>query len=107
MVGLVSHVTRCLGLHFRAGSTIGCKVCAQFVETDLQNILRFIVTLSCVYRKIDFDIDLQRTTKCNLQYKHYLHTIPYSFNNVADIRNLQQYCSVEHYQSGRTKVKKT
>ena len=33
-----------------------------------------------------------------------MHTIPYSFNNVADIRNLQQYCSVEHYQSGRTKV---
>jgi len=32
------------------------------------------------------------------------HTIPYSFNNVADIRNLQQYCSMEHYQSGRTKV---
>ena len=35
------------------------------------------------------------------------HTIPYilySFNNVADIRNLQQYCSIEHYQSGRTKV---
>ena len=28
------------------------------------------------------------------------HTIPYSFNNVADIRNLQQYCSIEHYQSG-------
>ena len=24
--------------------------------------------------------------------------------NVADIRNLQQYCSIEHYQSGRTKV---
>ena len=32
------------------------------------------------------------------------YTIPYSFNNVADIRNLQQYCSIEHYQSGRTKV---
>jgi len=32
------------------------------------------------------------------------HTIPYSFNNVADIRKLQQYCSIEHYQSGRTKV---
>jgi len=32
------------------------------------------------------------------------HTIPYSFNNVADIRNLQQYCSIEHYQSSRTKV---
>ena len=64
MVGLVSHVTRCLGLHFRAGSTISCKVCAQFEETDLQNVLRFIVTLSCVYRKIDFDIDLQRTKKC-------------------------------------------
>jgi len=26
------------------------------------------------------------------------------FNNVADMRNLQQYCSIEHYQSGRTKV---
>jgi len=35
------------------------------------------------------------------------HTMPYSFNNVADIRNLQQSCSIEHYQSGRTKVKKT
>jgi len=32
------------------------------------------------------------------------HTIPYSLNNVADIHNLQQYCSIEHYQSGRTKV---
>ena len=32
------------------------------------------------------------------------HTIPYSFNNVADICNLQQYCSIEHYQSGRNKV---
>jgi len=32
------------------------------------------------------------------------HTIPYSFNNVADIRSLQQYCSIEHCQSGRTKV---
>ena len=30
--------------------------------------------------------------------------MPYSFNNVADIRNLQQYCSIEHYQSGRTKA---
>jgi len=29
---------------------------------------------------------------------------PYSFNNVADIRNLQQYCSIQHYQSGRAKV---
>jgi len=26
------------------------------------------------------------------------HTIPYSFNNVADVRNLQQYYSIEHYQ---------
>ena len=25
------------------------------------------------------------------------HTLPYSFNNLADIRNLQQYCSIEHY----------
>jgi len=32
------------------------------------------------------------------------HAIPYSFNNVADIRNLQQYCSIQHYQPGRTKV---
>ena len=31
-------------------------------------------------------------------------TIPYSFNNVADMRNLQQYCLIEHYQFGRTKV---
>ena len=34
------------------------------------------------------------------------HTISCSINNVADIRNLQQSCSIEHYQSGRTKVKK-
>ena len=32
------------------------------------------------------------------------HAIQYSFNNVADIRNLQQYCSIQHYRSGRTKV---
>jgi len=49
-------------------------------------------------------------TSCKA-YKEYFericipyHTIPYSFNNVADIRNLQQYCSIEHYQSSRTKV---
>ena len=27
-----------------------------------------------------------------LGLQHYVHTIPYSFNNVADIRNLQEYC---------------
>ena len=28
-----------------------------------------------------------------------IHTyIPYSFNNVADVRYLQQFCSIEHYQ---------
>jgi len=32
------------------------------------------------------------------------HIVQYSFNNVADICNLQQYCSTEHYQSGRTEV---
>ena len=31
-------------------------------------------------------------------------TIPYSFNNLADISNLQQYCSIQNYQSGRTEV---
>jgi len=39
----------------------------------------------------------------NDQFTPY-HTIPHSFNNVADIRNLQQYCSMQHYQSGRTTV---
>jgi len=28
-------------------------------------------------------------------YEITYHTIPYSFNNVADIRNLQQYCSID------------
>jgi len=27
-----------------------------------------------------------------LRLQHYVHTIPYSYNNVADIRNFQQYC---------------
>ena len=33
-----------------------------------------------------------------------LNQDPYSFTNVADVRNLQQYCSVQHYQSVRTKI---
>jgi len=60
-------------------------------------------TLHFIPRALNWQKEFNQN--CDI-YKHfvYYHTIPYSFYNVADIRNLQQYCSIEHYQSGGTKV---